>query len=139
MTARSCRNCSSLCPVSKPRADGRGVKPRDFCTDKCSQDWWNRQRNTGNPPGRPKQPDRHKRYYLYGLTQEDVYYMWLYQGGRCDICKDRIEISTCNVDHNHDTDENRGLLCGFCNRGLGQFKDTLYNLKEAVKYLERTI
>ena len=59
------------------------------------------------------------------------------QGGVCAICK-----KTCSsgkslaIDHDHDTDEVRGLLCGKCNRGLGIFNDSSHILLVAAKYLQ---
>ncbi len=52
---------------------------------------------------------------------------------QCDICG-----KTCHlhIDHCHDTGVVRGLLCFNCNGGLGQFKDNLTNMRNAVKYLE---
>jgi len=39
------------------------------------------------------------------------------------------------VDHCHETNRIRGLLCRRCNIGLGMFKDSIRNLKEAINYL----
>lgn len=91
------------------------------------------------------------RFRRYDLSREDLYYMWLYQGGRCDVCKDQITIETCHVDHDNNCCSKditrtrrscgecvRSLLCGSCNQGLGNFKDSTYRLEEAVKYLVRT-
>lgn len=38
----------------------------------------------------------------------------------CTICGKEDKMV---VDHNHKTNEIRGLLCNHCNRGLGHFKD----------------
>jgi hypothetical protein len=65
------------------------------------------------------------------------------QGGCCACCGVVLDSSTKNltpqVDHVHDeTERVRGLLCGCCNRGLGQFKDSIENLEKAVRYLKET-
>lgn len=59
------------------------------------------------------------------------------QGGVCAICKcvDKSGRSLA-IDHNHNTNAVRGLLCGSCNRGLGLFKDDVKILSEAIKYLK---
>lgn len=41
------------------------------------------------------------------------------------------------VDHCHDSGMFRGLLCNNCNRGLGLFKDSIENLRNAIDYLEK--
>jgi hypothetical protein len=89
-----------------------------------------------------------KRYQRYGLTNFDLFYMWIHQGGRCHSCSDRIEIDTCHVDHDGECCPSkttrqtrscgkcvRGLLCGSCNQGLGNFKDDIQRLKGAIAYL----
>jgi len=43
-----------------------------------------------------------------------------------------------SVDHNHETNKIRGLLCNHCNIGLGNFKDSTTLLSLAIEYLERT-
>lgn len=60
----------------------------------------------------------------------------------CDRTMDEISqhgqlrLQTWVLDHCHDTETFRGWLCFNCNSGLGQFKDSLERIKNAVKYLE---
>ena len=55
------------------------------------------------------------------------------QKNRCAICKNNVKLC---VDHDHKTNIIRGLLCRSCNAGMGQFKDSVSVIKEAIKYLE---
>jgi len=59
------------------------------------------------------------------------------QGYKCAICGiDARELQReLSVDHSHDTDEVRGLLCGHCNIGLGNFRDDVELLSKAIEYL----
>jgi len=43
------------------------------------------------------------------------------------------------IDHDHLTGEIRGVLCGFCNTGLGAFKDNINSLKSAIGYLQDSV
>ena len=40
-------------------------------------------------------------------------------------------------DHDHETNEFRGWLCHDCNRGIGNFKDDVARLKNAIRYLTK--
>jgi len=42
------------------------------------------------------------------------------------------------LDHCHKTNNFRGWLCDYCNRGLGDFEDNVERLKKAIDYLEQT-
>lgn len=96
-------------------------------------------------------PDRLKKHRewnlrrLYGLTQAQFDILLEVQGGKCAVCggdqndhhaSGRQQRMT--VDHCHKTTKVRGLLCGSCNRGLGDFKDDPERLRKAAAYLERT-
>ena len=69
----------------------------------------------------------------YGITSEDVAQMRKKQRGRCAICNKVTK--TLHVDHHHDTDTVRDLLCGTCNRGIGNLRECTTTLLNAVRYL----
>jgi hypothetical protein len=76
----------------------------------------------------------------YGLRVEDYERLLAAQNGRCAICgtdKPGSNNRLFCVDHNHATDEIRGLLCNGCNRGLGYFNDSPVNLERALEYLKK--
>ena len=75
----------------------------------------------------------------YNMTLEDYDEMLQEQEGRCKICGTTETFSNSvhfHVDHCHSSGEVRGLLCGPCNQGLGQFKDNISSLESAIKYLK---
>jgi hypothetical protein len=66
----------------------------------------------------------------YDLTEEQ--YSELTKTG-CLICGTFDDLA---VDHDHNTNEVRGILCRTCNRGLGTFKENVNLLLKAAAYLE---
>jgi len=63
----------------------------------------------------------------YGITRESI------GPNVCMICGSTKNIC---IDHCHDTNTVRGLLCRSCNLGLGLLGDNISGLQLAVKYLE---
>ena len=60
------------------------------------------------------------------------------QGNRCAICgTDNPLLSDWSADHDHITNQPRGLLCVRCNAGLGYFKDNPEYLQSAINYLSK--
>ncbi len=65
------------------------------------------------------------------------------QGGRCALCGVPIALlkergkRCAHVDHCHETNVVRGLLCVLCNTALGRFGDTVEKVRRVVAYLER--
>lgn len=76
----------------------------------------------------------------YGITLQEYNRMSELQGHVCMICG-KGEMNYKNkvlcVDHNHETGQIRGLLCGLCNSGLGKFLESKQLLLNTIKYIEK--
>ncbi len=59
---------------------------------------------------------------------------WMKQQAQCAICGKVFCEDDC-IDHDHDTNELRGLLCNLCNVGIGALKDFPEVCLKASKYL----
>jgi hypothetical protein len=76
------------------------------------------------------------------FTRVDYARLYRKQRGLCAICLEpetmiqlgRLRI--LSVDHNHITDEARGLLCQRCNAMIGYSREDLEILKNAISYLK---
>jgi hypothetical protein len=81
----------------------------------------------------------HKYMQLYGITLEQYEDMRCAQNYKCAICGlDEVDNKNKKlfVDHCHDTQTVRGLLCHWCNAALGSFKDNTDVLEKAITYLK---
>ena len=76
----------------------------------------------------------------YGINFDKYIEMLEAQNYRCAICgRHQEELSKkMAVDHSHNNGHIRGLLCGNCNAGIGNLRDSIDLLKKAQKYLEET-
>lgn len=83
----------------------------------------------------------HNRKWRYGITDEQYQQLLAEQNFVCAICgkEERVEGRSLAVDHDHETNLIRGLLCNRCNRALGLFNDDPELLKKAFEYLDRCI
>jgi hypothetical protein len=73
--------------------------------------------------------------YEYGISTADYDKQLALQGGVCGICGEKDEHQRLSVDHDHKTEQFRGLLCEDCNRALGMFDDSVERLMRAAQYL----
>jgi hypothetical protein len=90
---------------------------------------------------RKKFPERYKDYHRkknYDLPAGEYDRMLSAQGGQCAICKtsDPKGKGSFHVDHCHETDRIRGLLCHNCNVGLGHLQHRSDLLESAISYLK---
>jgi hypothetical protein len=72
------------------------------------------------------------------MTEEQYDELWIEQLGLCAMCKREPERQLA-VDHNHATQQIRGLLCTSCNTGLGSYeklKDVCSDYLKGVSYAD---
>lgn len=153
---KTCTKCAETKPLlsfylHRGTRDGRST----YCAEcqKAATRAWNaanrdriKARNAAHAAENPDQRRRdHRQYWLkmYGLDQASYAAMLEAQGGVCAICQqpERVidsrtgEPRRLSVDHCHTTGKVRGLLCGHCNRGIGQFADDYERAFRAAAYL----
>jgi hypothetical protein len=87
----------------------------------------------------PEKIAAQKRKSNYGISDVEYQSLLDSQGGVCAICNLPDLNKRLGVDHDHETDEIRGLLCGTCNLALGLFGDDRDRLRSAIEYLERSV
>jgi len=105
---------------------------------------WNRENrkryNENKLRSAQNNPDTTKERQLknkFGITLDDYNKILSNQNGVCAICGEQCKTGKMlAVDHCHSTNKVRGLLCQFCNTGLGQFRDRVDFLNKAIKYLK---
>jgi len=128
------------------------TRPKQLTCEDCNQVF--DVRRTGNLPvvcdscftkrHRAKQrADRRRKglWELYKMTLDDYKKMHEEQQGKCLICNQKTKgrgekKNQLAVDHCHETGKIRGLLCNYCNTGLGLFRDDMQLLKKAINYLK---
>lgn len=90
--------------------------------------------------------DRHL-WKKYGLTRAEWRQMLADQEDKCAICRVDLDpepqtrqnggVKVC-VDHDHLTGKVRGILCDFCNKGIGSFHDDIGLMEAAISYLKES-
>lgn len=75
----------------------------------------------------------------YGLLDGQRDQLLQAQNHRCALCRSDSPGSThgWHVDHDHQTNQVRGILCAKCNMGLGILGDSINSLEKAVLYLKQ--
>ena len=132
MTSKICH----VCKESKLFADfNKSAKSKDglqhycrACSNKKRKDW------------DLEDPERTRGKYLretYGIKLSDYNDMLEAQGHKCAICgQDETRFKKkLVIDHDHSTGAVRQLLCNMCNHGIGNFKDDIDLMANAIKYI----
>lgn len=131
------RGNETWCPKCKQYKENKGFGKGHYCKP-CTQNY-----NNEKYSGRPSRTRSLKSNY--GITHEQYDEMFKAQQGVCAICREpeiTVDPRTQKtkylvVDHNHDTREVRGLLCGPCNLALGHMKEDPARIKKLLTYAER--
>ena len=112
-----CKKCNTDKPLTKFHHDKRTPnKRRSTCNDCRNQH--KRVTNISSSHRKDLLEEQNNSCAICGINQSDT-------------------VRKLSVDHNHETNQVRGLLCNGCNLGLGQFKDSVVFLSYAIEYLER--
>jgi hypothetical protein len=137
--------CCGRCKEDKPLTEYHRAS-----REKCGYQQWCKACRKGHKPGERLQyfkdfyhnnPDKYLQQMYrrkYGISLEKYTQMLKEQNGVCLLCG-----QACNtgrrlaVDHCHTTGVVRGLLCGNCNKGLGNFQEDVGVMRKAIEYLER--
>lgn len=78
--------------------------------------------------------------YRFGITEWTYNNMCDWQGFTCAICREMEptvagKMMRLAIDHDHSSGVVRGLLCGNCNKAIGQLNDSPERLEAAAHYL----
>jgi len=136
-TMKTCATCKEQLPIE---AFGNLKDTKDGLARRCKTCL-----NESNRASKARRPEGHKAQQRvswllrnYGITVEDYDKMVVSQGDRCGCCgksdKGYRRGYWC-VDHCHTTMRVRGLLCGSCNKAIGQLGDTKEGVQKALDYL----
>lgn len=121
-----CKNCNQEKTLEEYKNTSSRCTVCLDCLEKSKKKYWT--------------SDNKRNYqYLkrYNITLETYNTLLAKQNNACAICLTSVnELSTqLHVDHCHTTGKVRGLLCYNCNSGLGRFKDSKFNLSQALHYI----
>lgn len=130
------------CNISKSEADFSGRHRHcKACMKKAAKEHYRKNKKNyikykRSPKGKTSTRKAHLKR-TYGITLEAHRLMYVLQNGKCAICKQLVAYDKIDTDHNHKINKVRGLLCHQCNIGLGAFKDSPKNLRNAARYLQK--
>ena len=130
----TCRVCKYNKLASEMAIDKRIARGHTTICKKC--DSLSRSQYYRNNKRRKQDYDLRRNY---GISIEEYDKLAKLQNYRCAICKTTKTAknkSRFAVDHNHRTNQVRGLLCDTCNQAIGLLKDDSCLLKRAAHYLE---
>ena len=144
-----CLQCKKAFP-QPIRIQGGGVRSI-YCSPKCRSLNWahgnrgKRQATILKYESSPDFKEKKKRWQKLGRARK---YGWTYarfqtqlsrQDHRCYGCHCAIDEETARIDHCHETERVRGLLCNACNTGLGLLRDNPMTLRRLWAYLDYKI
>jgi len=128
MDTKQCKRCKEIKPIDDfyrvdDYADGH-IKLCSVCTRADQKKWRD---------AHPGVSRKNWLMYSYNMTLEEYDKYLLMQGNKCAICG--VAGQKLVVDHDHSTDEIRGLLCQKCNKGIAFLQDSPRIMLAAIRYI----
>lgn len=141
---KKCGDCSVIKPVAafSPKHKGKYAHSKAGYSSDC-KDCINEARKKYRllNPGKVAESDTNSRLKrVYGIDLARYHQMLQDQDEKCPGCKRHQSevIFKFAVDHCHETNNVRGLLCINCNAILGQARDSIQVLENLSGYLNKT-
>lgn len=144
---KKCGKCKEIKPLTEFRKYNRISGYQSYCKiceNKYKVEWHKRNRDIVNKRSRKYYKNNkqkvlaYSRKRLYNILEKEYQLLLKEQNFVCAICKSKCATyENLSVDHCHNTNKIRGLLCNRCNRALGMFEDNISLLKKVIKYLEK--
>jgi len=116
------------------------------CKKEATYEWRAKNKdkyNAGAKKWRDNNKDKeygHEAKRRYGVSLEEYNNMLKAQDFKCAICgkvhNDKVKRGRLYIDHDHQTNKVRKLLCSGCNSMLGYAKDSIETLEKAIAYLK---
>ena len=143
-----CRDCSKRIAIAyhqrhkdKANATVRASRKKHPETDRRHGPYriqWARNDKSNNPEKWVNRYRRHGWKKVYGITPEWYEAKLAEQGGACAMCPNTVSDvgRWLAIDHCHQTNQIRGILCGRCNNSLERLEVEGW-LEKALAYLER--
>lgn len=128
---RKCKNCGKeFSELNTKIRQGGGI----FCSRTCHTEY----RKKNSIHAKKDSNIYYQKKNKYGLSKEEYLALFEKQGNKCAICGIELtkDVRPC-VDHNHETNKVRGILCTRCNSLLGFARENIDILKGAIKYLKK--
>lgn len=129
---KSCSVCGKVKPISDFYKCSKALvgyqSECKACVSNRGTEYW---QNGGRQKGQKR---RIKRLMIeLGSTYEEYLHLIKRQDSCCPICNRKVDILV--IDHSHENNKFRGLICADCNKGLGFFKDNEAIIIAAAAYL----
>ena len=134
MTRKRCGRCNEVKSLEEFPLDSKGVHGRHGYCRECKAAYMRKRVREMRDDGRLFKENLMRALRRFGLTWE----YWLNHPQVCEICKGGPsgKMKRLVTDHDHETGEFRGLLCGRCNSILGYVNDDPEVLRVAADYLD---
>lgn len=119
---KTCKDCGGDFPLDQLKKSSSSTHGRAALCNQCNRDY--------------------ARFKSKGVTREQYDALSVEQDHSCHVCgwmpKDQATRRHLEIDHCHDSGEVRSLLCGRCNKMLGQARDNPLVLLSGFAYLVET-
>jgi hypothetical protein len=136
---RKRRNCAKVNAWRARNPDPAAAIFRDWESRNRSKRAEYKRRRYKTDPAENYRVRDYKHRKKFGISLADKKAIFESQGARCAVCggDDSGSRSDWHTDHDHKTGKVRGVLCHHCNMLLGNAKDCVETLRQAITYLLR--